>query len=121
MKNYLSLSLDAKLALRQKAEEAATISTNTAVTTSTVTNNNVTTEAAKQEKPPESNHETKDSVKETDANKPKKEETAPKEAAKPQDKSRPISSTPVPGTPWYKINLLLFTMLRQNLNLNFVY
>ncbi|XP_017887706.1 transcription elongation regulator 1 isoform X4 [Ceratina calcarata] len=88
----------AKLALRQKAEEATANSANAAVTSSTVANN-VTTEPVKQEKPQESNHETKDSVKE-DANKPKKEEAAPKEAAKPQDKSRPISSTPVPGTPW---------------------
>lgn len=112
------LSLGAKLALRQKTEEAAVNSASAAVTTSTVTSNNVVTEPTKQEKPQESNHETKDSIKEADANKPKKEEATPKEAAKPQDKSRPISSTPVPGTPWYKINLVIFTMVRQDLNLN---
>lgn len=97
----MNIPSDAKLALRQKAEEAAVNSTNTTVTSSTVANNSVTTEPIKQDKPQESNHETKDSAKDTDTNKPKKEETAPKEAAKPQDKSRPISSTPVPGTPWY--------------------
>lgn len=73
------------------------------MTSSTVTNNNVAAEPTKQEKPQESNHETKDSVKEADTNKPKKEEAIPKEVAKPQDKSRPISSTPVPGTPWYTL------------------
>lgn len=58
-------------------------------------------ESNKQEKPQETVLETKDSTKDADTAKPKKEENAAKELAKPQDKSRPISSTPVPGTPWY--------------------
>lgn len=104
----------AKLALRQKAEEAAASTANTAAASTIIPNNTVPAEPVKQEKQQESNLETKDSLKEGDANKPKKEETAPKEAAKPQDKSRPVSSTPVPGTPWYAFKsrfnrLLLFT------------
>lgn len=53
----------------------------------------------KQDKPLDSTLDTKEIVKDTDNAKPKKEEPV-KEAVKPQDKSRPISSTPVPGTPW---------------------
>ncbi|KAL6429724.1 hypothetical protein ACFW04_007554 [Cataglyphis niger] len=90
----------AKLALRQKNEEPNAIPTSTTVvTTTTVTNNSAVAEP-KQEKPPENAHETKDNTKDADNAKPKKEENTAKEPAKPQDKSRPISSTPVPGTPW---------------------
>ncbi|XP_011260944.1 transcription elongation regulator 1 isoform X2 [Camponotus floridanus] len=91
---------NAKLALRQKNEEANAIPTSTVVATTTVTNNNATAEPNKQEKPQENTHETKDNTKDADNAKPKKEESTAKEPAKPQDKSRPISSTPVPGTPW---------------------
>ncbi|XP_011304285.1 transcription elongation regulator 1 isoform X2 [Fopius arisanus] len=56
-----------------------------------------TLESGKGDKQPEGINDTKESFKEGEA-KAKKEET-PKEA-KPLDKSRPISSTPVPGTPW---------------------
>lgn len=93
--------LDAKLTLRQKNEEANTIPTSTAVTTTVVTNNSTMVEPNKQEKLQENAHETKDSTKDADSAKPKKEENTAKEPIKPQDKSRPISSTPVPGTPWY--------------------
>jgi len=101
--------LGAKLALRQKNEEANVIPTSTAVTNTIVTNNSTTIESNKQpEKQQENAHETKDNVKDADNAKPKKEENATKEPAKPQDKSRPISSTPVPGTPWYLIILLSY-------------
>lgn len=93
--------LDAKLTLRQKNEEANVVPASTAVTPTTVTSNSTTVEPSKPEKPQENTHETKDSTKEMDIAKPKKEESVAKEPAKPQDKSRPISSTPVPGTPWY--------------------
>lgn len=94
--------LDAKLTLRQKNEEANAVPTSTAITTTVVTNNStMIVEPTKQEKPQENAHETKDSTKDMDSVKPKKEENIAKEPAKPQDKSRPISSTPVPGTPWY--------------------
>ncbi|KAH0560764.1 hypothetical protein KQX54_008169 [Cotesia glomerata] len=76
----------AKIALRQKAEEAMA----TTDITSTVLD-------PKQDKAAEAANDTKD-AKEGDA--AKKKDEAPKEPAKPQDKSRPISSTPVPGTPW---------------------
>lgn len=92
---------DAKLALRQKNEEANSVPTTTAVTATTVTSNNTAIEPNKPEKQQENTHETKDITKDADCSKPKKEENATKEPAKPQDKSRPISSTPVPGTPWY--------------------
>lgn len=92
--------LDAKLTLRQKNEETNAVPTSTAVT-SVVTNNSTIIEPTKQEKPQENAHETKDSTKDTDSTKLKKEENTAKEPSKPQDKSRPISSTPVPGTPWY--------------------
>ncbi|XP_077259169.1 transcription elongation regulator 1 isoform X1 [Temnothorax americanus] len=92
---------NAKLTLRQKNEEANVVPTTTAVTTTAVTNNTTAiVEPSKQEKPQENAHETKDSTKDADSAKPKKEENIAKEPAKPQDKSRPISSTPVPGTPW---------------------
>ena len=42
----------------------------------------------------------KENTKDSESIKIKKEDTSSKEPAKPQDKSRPISSTPVPGTPW---------------------
>lgn len=90
----------AKLALRQKNEETHSASTTNIITTTTVTNNSIAIEFEKQEKQQENIDETKDDTKETDVTKPKKEEIIPKEPAKPQDKSRPISSTPVPGTPW---------------------
>jgi len=94
--------LDAKLTLRQKNEEANVVPASTAVTPTAVTNNSTTVEPpSKPEKPQENTHETKDNTKEVDIAKPKKEESVAKEPAKPQDKSRPISSTPVPGTPWY--------------------
>ncbi|XP_012526910.1 transcription elongation regulator 1 isoform X3 [Monomorium pharaonis] len=90
---------NAKLTLRQKNEEPI-VPASTTITT-VVTNNSTTIiEPTKQEKPQENAHETKDSTKDTDSVKPKKEENVAKEPAKPQDKSRPISSTPVPGTPW---------------------
>lgn len=92
--------LDAKLTLRQKNEEANVAPTNTAVTTTPVTNSTAV-EPSKQEKPQENAHETKDSTNNAESAKPKKEDSIAKEPAKPQDKSRPISSTPVPGTPWY--------------------
>lgn len=91
--------IDAKLALRQKAEEISTTTSTTTATTSS-TSNNKSPEVNKQEIKQESTHDTKDNAKEAET-KPKKEETSSKEAIKPQDKSRPISSTPVPGTPWY--------------------
>ncbi|XP_047361394.1 transcription elongation regulator 1 isoform X2 [Vespa velutina] len=90
---------NAKLALRQKAEEVSTTTSTTTATTSSTSNNKSPSEVNKQEVKQESTHDTKDNAKETEA-KPKKEETSSKEAVKPQDKSRPISSTPVPGTPW---------------------
>ncbi|XP_034940516.1 transcription elongation regulator 1 isoform X2 [Chelonus insularis] len=77
----------AKIAVRQKTEEAAMTTANAAITAD-----------VKQEKPSEGVNDTKESVKESEA--AKKKEDTPKEATKPQDKSRPISSTPVPGTPW---------------------
>lgn len=42
----------------------------------------------------------KQKKREEDAIKRKKEEEEKAKEAKAQDKSRPISSTPVPGTPW---------------------
>lgn len=59
----------------------------------------------KLEKQEEVSNETKENFKENENTKQKKDETVPKESAKPQDKSRPISSTPVPGTPWYIVIL----------------
>lgn len=94
--------------MRQKNEEASAVSVSTAVTTTAVTSNNTAVESNKQEKPQENVHETKDSTKDVDSIKPKKEENIAKEPAKPQDKSRPISSTPVPGTPWYACLRRLF-------------
>lgn len=47
----------------------------------------------------ESGEEDKQKKTEEEAKKKKEEEEKPKEV-KVQDKSRPISSTPVPGTPW---------------------
>lgn len=38
----------------------------------------------------------------------KKVEDEEKHVPKVQDKSKPVSSTPVPGTPWYVINYILF-------------
>ncbi|KAK0167860.1 hypothetical protein PV327_001715 [Microctonus hyperodae] len=78
----------AKVSLRQKQEESAMIVPAT-----------TTPEVVNQDKQTEATNDTKESAKETDSTKPKKEDT-PKEVVKPQDKSRPISSTPVPGTPW---------------------
>ncbi|XP_012260939.2 transcription elongation regulator 1 isoform X2 [Athalia rosae] len=76
----------AKLAVRQKADDIAPAGTQDI--------------PIKLEKQEETSHETKENLKESEINKQKKDETTPKELAKPQDKSRPISSTPVPGTPW---------------------
>lgn len=38
----------------------------------------------------------------------KKVEDEEKHVPKVQDKSKPVSSTPVPGTPWYVTNYILF-------------
>ena len=88
------------MAARQKAEEsaAAPIATLASIP-----------DSAKQEKQQsESANDAKENSKEADGAKTKKEENAPKEAAKPQDKSRPVSSTPVPGTPWYTSKFVHF-------------
>ncbi|XP_046625933.1 transcription elongation regulator 1 isoform X1 [Neodiprion virginianus] len=77
---------NAKLAIRQKADDIVPAGTQDV--------------PIKLEKQEESSPETKENFKETENNKQKKDEVVPKESAKPQDKSRPISSTPVPGTPW---------------------
>ncbi|RLU14811.1 hypothetical protein DMN91_012698 [Ooceraea biroi] len=69
----------AKLALRQKTEEANAVPTSaTAVTPAAVTSSNsTTTEPNKQsEKQQENTHETKDNIKDPDSAKPKKEENA---------------------------------------------
>lgn len=109
---FFNVLLGAKLALRQKNEETTSTPTTTTVTPPiTVTNNNTVLEPIKLDKQQENAHETKDSTKDADATKPKKEENIVKEPAKPQDKSRPISSTPVPGTPWYTQQYLSFFFL----------
>lgn len=46
------------------------------------------------------NEEEEKKVKQEEEAKRKKEEEEKAKEAKAQDKSRPISSTPVPGTPW---------------------
>lgn len=85
-KLMINLIPDAKLAVRQKGEDISPAGTQDI--------------PMKLEKQEEVSHETKDNFKDNDNNKQKKDDTVPKESAKPQDKSRPISSTPVPGTPW---------------------
>ncbi|XP_015109979.1 transcription elongation regulator 1 isoform X1 [Diachasma alloeum] len=79
----------AKNAIRQKTEEAS-VTTSSAAPGGSI-------DSSKTDKQPEGASDTKETTKEGEP-KVKKEE-APKEA-KPLDKSRPISSTPVPGTPW---------------------
>lgn len=71
----------AKTSVRQKTDEANALAN---APTANLDSNKVDKEA----------NDTKESVKEM---KEKKEEV---KEAKPLDKSRPISSTPVPGTPW---------------------
>lgn len=45
----------------------------------------------------------RDKKKKEQEKKKKEEEEKNKQANKPQDKSRPISSTPIAGTPWYRL------------------
>lgn len=57
----------------------------------------------KSEKKPEESEEAKNEKKkkqEAEKKKKEEEEKAKQAPAKPQDKSRPISSTPIAGTPW---------------------
>ncbi|XP_023246814.1 transcription elongation regulator 1 [Copidosoma floridanum] len=90
------------------SETATTITSTTSTTTMMTT---TTTNTSDNASPSKAATETKTSVsnennispssESTDTTKVKKEETPTKEVStKPQDKSRPVSSTPVPGTPW---------------------
>ncbi|XP_033222596.1 transcription elongation regulator 1 isoform X2 [Belonocnema kinseyi] len=88
---------NAKANVRQKADEAVGSSATSTTSTTTSTSNANAMDSTNQEANAESS-DAKENAKDSEGNKGKKEE-APKEV-KPQDKSRPISSTPVPGTPW---------------------
>lgn len=96
----IGLFADAKAALKLKQEESSapvTAAVNVSSSINTPSSNNNSLMDIKSEKM--DCQDAKDTLK--DENKVKKEEAGVKEAAKPQDKSRPISSTPVPGTPWF--------------------
>ena len=96
--------------MKQKAEEAPGLSTNVnTIPNATSSSNSNAMDTSSQEVNVENPQDTKDDAKDAEGGKVKKEE-APKEV-KPQDKSRPISSTPVPGTPWYDCNSSIISYL----------
>ncbi|XP_043461407.1 transcription elongation regulator 1-like isoform X1 [Leptopilina heterotoma] len=91
---------NAKTAARQKNEEipGSSAVTNNSSSVTTSASSISATDSTGQEMSADNTQESKEHTKDTEGGKMKKEET-PKET-KPLDKSRPISSTPVPGTPW---------------------
>lgn len=96
------------MAIKQKTEDNMAAAGNAmigasgipGITTASINSNLVND--IKQEKLFDGLQDTKENMKDiasSESNKAKKEDGT-KDPAKPQDKSRPISSTPVPGTPW---------------------
>jgi transcription elongation regulator 1 len=85
----------ASVSAKELSEGEAEPQSQPPTTQTAVTNGDATREA-------ESDHEKDEKmvVDEEEARKKSEEEERAKELQKAQDKSRPVSSTPVPGTPW---------------------